>query len=230
MPAPPAAPSSPAARRQSLVTAIRAAEREAGREPGSVSLVAVSKGVAPPSVETLLAAGHRVFAENRVQEMQAKWPPLLARYPAAELRFVGRLQSNKAADVARLAHVIESVDRESVARALARSREVRDRSVRLLVQVNVGEEPQKGGCPPADADRFIAWCREDLGLAVAGVMGMPPRDADPVPYFGLLRALRDRQGLAELSMGMSADFEAGVHLGATHVRVGTAVFGPRSRA
>ena len=141
---------------------------------------------------------------------------------------MGRLQSNKAADVARLAHVIESVDRESVARALARSIEIRNRSVRLLVQVNVGEEPQKGGCPPADADRLITWCREGLGLTVAGVMGIPPRDADPVPYFGLLRALRDRQGLAELSMGMSADYEAAIHLGATHVRVGTAVFGPRS--
>lgn len=229
MPAQPAATSWLAARWQSVLTTIRAAEREAGRDPGRVSLVAVSKGVAPQSIETLLVAGHRVFAENRVQEMQAKWPTLLGRYPEAELRFVGRLQSNKAADVARLAHVIESVDRESLARALARSIEIRNRSVRLLVQVNVGEEPQKGGCPPTDADRFIAWCRDDLGLAVGGVMGIPPRDADPVPYFGLLRALRDRQGLAELSMGMSADYEAAIHLGATHVRVGTAVFGPRSR-
>ncbi len=228
MPAQPAATSRLAARWQSVLTTIRAAEREAGRDPGSVSLIAVSKGVAFQSIESLLVAGHRVFAENRVQEMQAKWPTLLGRYPAAELRFVGRLQSNKAADVARLAHVIESVDRESVARALARSIEIRNRSVRLLVQVNVGEEPQKGGCPPADADRFITWCREGLGLTVAGVMGIPPRDADPVPYFGLLRALRDRQGLAELSMGMSADYEAAIHLGATHVRVGTAVFGPRS--
>lgn len=230
MPAQPAATSWLAARWQSVLTNIRAAEREAGRDPGSVSLVAVSKGVAPQSIDSLLVAGHRVFAENRVQEMQAKWPPLLVRYPAVELRFVGRLQSNKVADVARLAHVIESVDRESLARALARRIEIRNRSVRLLVQVNVGEEPQKGGCRPADADRFIAWCREDLGLAVAGIMGIPPQDADPVPYFGLLRALRDRQGLAELSMGMSADYEAAIHLGATHVRVGTAVFGPRSVA
>ena len=225
----PAAACGLVSRWQSVLATIRAAEREAGRNPEGVALVAVSKGVAAETIETLLAAGHPAFAENRVQEMQAKWPPLLERHPAAELRFVGRLQSNKVMAAAGLAHVIESVDRESVARALSNCRAVRDRSVRLLVQVNIGEESQKGGCPPAEADRFIIWCQAELGLRVSGVMGIPPRDTDPVPYFGLLRTLRDRTGLAELSMGMSADYEAAIQMGATHVRVGTAVFGPRSR-
>lgn len=225
----PAAASGLVSRWQSVLATIRAAEQEAGRDPDGVSLVAVSKGVAAETVEALLVAGHCAFAENRVQEMQAKWPPLLERYPAAELRFVGRLQSNKVMAAAGLAHVIESVDRESVARALSNCSAVRDRAVRLLVQVNVGEERQKGGCPPAEADRFITWCQAELGLRVSGVMGIPPRDTDPVPYFGLLRTLRDRIGLAELSMGMSADYEAAIQMGATHVRVGTAVFGPRPR-
>ena len=222
-------PSSILAGWRSVLEAIRAAECEVRRDRESVALVAVSKGVSAESVEMLLRAGQHAFAENRVQEMHAKWPALLERYPTAELRFVGRLQSNKAASAAALAHVIESVDRESVALALADCPEVRARPLRLLVQVNVGEEPQKGGCPPVEADTFIDWCREDLGLPVVGVMGIPPRDVDPVPYFGLLRALRDRKVLPELSMGMSADYRPAVHLGATHVRVGTAVFGPRKR-
>ncbi len=218
------------ARWRTVRAALRAAEREAGRDPGCVSLVAVSKGVSARRIERLLAEGQRSFAENRVQEMAAKWPPLLARHPATELRFVGRLQSNKVDDAARLADVIESVDRESVARALARCDKVRNRTLRLLVQVNIGEEPQKGGCPPAEADGFITWCRTELDLRITGVMGIPPVDADPVLYFGLLRSLRDRQGLSELSMGMSADFEAAVGMGATHVRIGTAIFGPRLRS
>lgn len=214
---------------RSVLEAIRTAECEAGRNRESVTLVAVSKGVSAESVEVLLREGQRAFAENRIQEMYAKWPVLLERYPTAELRFVGRLQSNKAARAVALSHVIESLDRESVAHALAECPEVRARRLRLLVQVNVGEEPQKGGCPPAEADAFIDWCREDLGLPVVGVMGIPPREVDPTPYFGLLRALRDRKGLSELSMGMSADYRPAVQLGATHVRVGTAVFGPRKR-
>ncbi len=215
---------------RSVVKEIQAAEVDSGRATASVTLVAVSKGAPVPAIEALLAAGQRVFAENRVQEMAAKWPPLLEKHPRTELRFVGRLQSNKAAEAVALAHVIESVDRESVARALAGREEVQSGRVRLLVQVNVGEEAQKGGCPPGTADEFVDWCRRDLGLPVVGVMGIPPRDADPVPYFGLLRALRDRHGLAELSMGMSADFPAAIRLGATHVRVGTAIFGPRKQA
>ncbi len=207
--------------------AVRAAECEAGRDPGCVSLVAVSKGVAARRVEALLAAGQRIFAENRVREMLDKWPPLLQRYPTTELRFVGRLQTNKVREAVGIADAIESVDRESLARALAASGRVGGRARRLLVQVNVGEEPQKGGCRPAEADSFIAWCRSELGLEIAGVMGIPPAHADPAPYFGLLRSLRDRLGLQQLSMGMSADFESAVRLGATHVRVGTAVFGPR---
>lgn len=221
------APSPLLRRWREVLARVRAAEAEAGRAEGAAALVAVSKGFGPDAVAELLAAGQRVFGENRLQEAEAKWPPLLGRHPDAELRFVGRLQSNKAADAVRLVHAIESVDRESVAEALAKALPEAGRRVRLLVQVNLGEEPQKGGCPPAEADGFVAWCRNDLGLAVAGAMGIPPRGEDPAPYFGLLRSLCQRTGLREVSMGMSADFEDAVLMGATHVRVGTAIFGPR---
>lgn len=206
---------------------MRAAEADAGRAAGSAVLVAVSKGFGADAAAELLEAGHRVFGENRLQEAEAKWPALLGRFPDAELRFVGRLQSSKAAAAVRLVHAIESVDRESLAEALARALPEAGRDVRLLVQVNLGEEPQKGGCPPAEADGFVAWCRHDLGLAVAGAMGIPPQGEDPAPYFGLLRSLCQRTGLREVSMGMSADFEDAILMGATHVRVGTGIFGPR---
>ncbi len=206
---------------------MRQAEAEVGREKGSTTLVAVSKGFPAEAVEPLLGAGQRTFAENRIQEALSKWPPLLKNHPDVELRFVGRLQSNKVRDALGFVHTIESLDRPSLARALARSLSQAPRQVRLLVQVNLGEEPQKGGCPPAEADDFIDWCRNKLGLAIDGVMGIPPLGVNPVPYFGLLRSLCQRKDLAQISMGMSADFPAAIEMGATHVRVGTAIFGPR---
>ncbi len=203
------------------------AERAAGRSSSDVQLVAVSKTQSAARVEDALAAGQRVFGENRVQEAQSKFPALRARYPDLTLHLIGPLQTNKARDALALFDVIETVDRESLAATLAREMTRADRRPRCLVQVNTGEEPQKAGIAPPEADAFIARCREVHHLPIDGLMCIPPHDDDPALHFALLRTIAERHGLATLSMGMSADFEIAIRFGATHVRVGTAVFGAR---
>lgn len=206
---------------------IAAACRRAGREPSAVTLVAVSKKQPLARIEAALAAGHRVFGENRVQEAQAKWPALRARWPDLRLHLVGALQTNKAADAVALFDVIETVDRPRLAAALAREMDRQGRRPTCLVQVNTGEEPQKAGVPPAEADAFIMHCRDEVGLPVAGVMCIPPAGEEPAPHFALLHGIAARNGLPMVSMGMSNDYDVAVPFGATHVRVGTAVFGAR---
>jgi pyridoxal phosphate enzyme (YggS family) len=207
---------------------IAAAARAAGRDPATVHLVAVTKTQSAARVAEALAAGHRVFGENRVQEAQAKWPALRARHADLELHLIGPLQTNKARDAIALFDVIETVDRENLAEVLAREMARAARRPRCLIQVNTGEEAQKAGVAPADADAFIARCRDVHGLPVAGLMCIPPHDDDPGPHFALLRTLAERHRLGVLSMGMSADFELAIRLGASHVRVGTAIFGARA--
>jgi PLP dependent protein len=215
------------ARLQSVRGAIARAARDFGRDPASITLVAVSKTFPAEAVEPVLAAGQRVFGENYVQEAKAKWGPLRERYPDVELHLIGPLQSNKARDAVRLFDAIHTLDRPSLAEALAKEMAKAERRPRLLVQVNTGEEPQKGGVMPADADAFIAACRERWGLTLDGLMCIPPADEPPSPHFALLNKIAARNGLKTLSMGMSADFEAAIQLGATHVRVGSAIFGGR---
>jgi PLP dependent protein len=215
------------ARLQSVRAAIGRAARDFERDPASITLVAVSKTFPADAVEPVLAAGQRVFGENYVQEAKGKWAPLRERYPDVELHLIGPLQSNKARDAVRLFDVIHTLDRESLAKELAKEIPKVERTPRLLVQVNTGEEPQKGGVAPREADAFIAACRERWGLAIEGLMGIPPADEPPSPHFALLVQIAARNGLTMLSMGMSADFEAAIQLGATHVRVGSAIFGER---
>jgi PLP dependent protein len=207
--------------------AIRRAAQDAGRPAEEVTLVAVSKTFEAQEIRPVLEAGQRVFGENRVQEAAGKWPGLKADFGGVELHLIGPLQSNKVREACALFDVIETVDRESLAVALAQENGKRGRLPRLLVQVNTGEEPQKAGVPPADADAFLAACRERWALPVEGLMCIPPVDEPPSPHFALLASIARRNGLAVLSMGMSADFEEAVQLGATHVRVGSAIFGHR---
>jgi PLP dependent protein len=206
---------------------IARAARLAGREPGQITLVAVSKTFDAPAIRPVIEAGQRVFGENRVQEAQDKWPALKREFPDVELHLVGPLQSNKTKEAVALFDVIQSVDREKIARALAAEIARQNRAVRLFVQVNTGEEPQKAGVAPAEADAFIALCRGEIGLAIEGLMCIPPADDHPGPHFALLGEIAGRNGVAGLSMGMSADYEEAVMLGATHVRVGSAIFGAR---
>ncbi len=206
---------------------IDAAAQEAGRPEGSVELVAVAKTQPAGIVRAALAAGHRTFAENRVQEATAKWPGLKADHPDARLHMVGPIQTNKARQAVGLFDVIETVDRPKLAKALAAGMEKAGRGPEYFIQVNTGEETQKSGVAPALADAFIAECRDGLGLPVIGLMCIPPLGDEPSLHFALLREIARRNGLEGLSMGMSADFEVAVAFGATHVRVGTAVFGPR---
>ena len=201
----------------------RIAAAGAGRP---VTLVAVGKSQPPEALAAALAAGQRVFGENRVQEAQRKWPVLRRAYPDIELHLIGPLQTNKVADALALFDVVETVDREKLARALAAGM-TRGRRPACYVQVNTGEEPQKAGVPPADADAFVGLCRDELGLPVVGLMCIPPQDEEPAPHFALLAEIARRNRLPFLSMGMSADFETAIRLGATHVRVGTAIFGAR---
>ena len=207
--------------------AIAAAAEAAGRDPAAVGLIAVSKVQPLERVEAALRAGHRVFGENRVQEAKGKWPGFRARYPDVELHLIGPLQTNKVGDAVGLFDVIQSVDRPKLARELAKEMDKRGRRLPVYIQVNTGEEPQKAGILPAETDDFIALCRDTLDLEVAGLMCIPPIDEDPVLHFALLRETAKRNGLSGLSMGMSGDFEAAVELGATAVRVGTAIFGAR---
>ncbi len=199
----------------------------AGRDPAEVTLVAVSKIHPQSAVREALAAGHRTFGENRVQEAAEKYPALRAAFPDLRLHLIGPLQTNKVRDAVQLFDVIETVDRPKLAGALAKEAVHVGRDIDVMVQVNTGEEPQKAGILPADADDFIETCRATGGLAVRGLMCIPPMGEEPAMHFALLAELAKRHGLDELSMGMSADFEIAIRLGATHVRVGTAIFGHR---
>ncbi len=220
----------PAANLAAVQRELKAALAEAGRREDATEIVAVSKTFDEERILPVLEAGHRVFGENRVQEAQAKWPALKARYPDVELRFIGPLQSNKTKDAVALFDVIETVDRPKLARALAAEIEKQGRRPQLLIQVNTGEEAQKAGVAPDETDAFVRACREEYGLAIAGLMCIPPAADDPAPHFALLAKLAERNGLAVVSMGMSADFPIAAQLGATHVRVGSAIFGPRQSA
>ncbi|KEQ03348.1 YggS family pyridoxal phosphate-dependent enzyme [Pseudorhizobium pelagicum] len=206
---------------------IVAAERVGKRPEGSVTLVAVSKTFEADAIRPVLEAGERVFGENRVQESQGKWPALRQEFEGIELHLIGPLQSNKAADAVALFDVIETVDREKIARALADEMKRQGRLPRLYVQVNTGMEPQKAGIAPDETADFVRLCRDELGLSVEGLMCIPPADENPGPHFALLAKLARESGVEKLSMGMSGDFETAVEFGATSVRVGSAVFGNR---
>ena len=210
-----------------VLAEIRRSERDHGRAAGSVCLVAVSKTKGANEIRPVLQAGQRVFGENRVQEAEAKWPGLRAEFPGVELHLIGPLQTNKVREAVELFDVIETLDREKLAHALAEERAKRGRCPRLLIQVNTGAEPQKAGILPEDADAFIRLCRDELNLPVEGLMCIPPVEEPPSPHFALLAKIARRNGLSVLSMGMSADFEAAIQIGATHVRVGSAIFGVR---
>lgn len=206
---------------------IAAAEKAAGRASGSAGLVAVSKTFGADEIRPVIAAGQRVFGENRVQESQGKWPELKAEHPDIELHLIGPLQSNKAADAVALFDVIETVDREKIARALAAEMKAQARPLPVYVQVNTGLEPQKAGIPPQEAVSFAGFCKNELGLNVIGFMCIPPAEENPGPHFALLAKLAKEAGLDRLSMGMSGDYETAIAFGATSVRVGSAIFGTR---
>ena len=226
---PASAPSSIAERAVEVRARIDAACRSAGRDPADVVLTAVSKTQPPEAIDAILATGQRVFGENRVQEAQGRWADRIAGLSALELRLIGPLQTNKAEEAVALFDVIETLDREKLARALADAAQKRGRSPRVLVQVNTGAEPQKAGVSPDATDALVASARDVYGLTVEGLMCIPPADQDAEPHFEMLRALAERNGLSVLSMGMSGDYEAAIGCGATHVRVGTALFGERNR-
>lgn len=205
---------------------VAAAEASAGRAPGAAVLVAISKVQPDARVEAVLEAGHRVFGENKVQEAAGKWPGFKARYAGVELHLVGPLQTNKTKQAMELFDVIQSVDREKLVRKIAQQAEALGHCPDLFLQVNTGEEPQKAGALPAEVDGLIALCR-DLGLPLVGLMCIPPADEEASLHFALLAKIAARNGLSGLSMGMSADFEKAIALGATHIRVGSAIFGAR---
>jgi len=207
--------------------AVAAAARATGREPKEITLVAVTKTFPEGTIDAALRLGQSVFGENRVQEAQTKYPALKAAHPALRLHLIGPLQTNKVRDAIRLFDVIETVDRPKLAAALGAEMTRTGRRVTCLVQVNTGIESQKAGVTPREADAFIAECRERHGLAIAGLMCIPPLDEEPALHFALLREIARRNALGLLSMGMSADFETAIRFGATHVRIGTAIFGPR---
>jgi pyridoxal phosphate enzyme (YggS family) len=206
---------------------LAAACAEAGRPAESVTLIAVSKTVGPAPIEEAIAHGQRSFGENRVQELGHKWPPLRARHPGLALHLIGALQTNKVRDALAQADFIHSLDRQRLAEAIAAERDRGARCPQLFVQVNTGEEAQKAGIAPRAADDFVEDCRTRLALPVIGLMCIPPLEDEPAPHFALLREIARRHGLAALSMGMTADFEIAIAFGATHVRVGTAIFGSR---
>jgi hypothetical protein len=206
---------------------IERARRRFGSPPGKVTLVAVSKTFPAEAIEPLLDAGQRVFGENRVQEVQGKWPALKARHPDIELHLIGPLQTNKAKDAVALFDVIETVDREKLARGLRTEMDAAGRELPCYVQVNIGLEEQKAGIVPNEAVSFVKRCRDEHGLNIVGLMCIPPADEPPGPYFAQLALLAKEAGVPNLSMGMSADFETAIAMGATHVRVGSALFGAR---
>jgi pyridoxal phosphate enzyme (YggS family) len=216
------------ARLADVLRRIGAAAQAAGRDPASVQLVAVSKTFGPDAIAPVLEAGHRVFGENRVQEARAKWPALRERFPGIELHLVGALQSNKAREAVQLFDAIHSIDRPRIAEAVAAEMTRQSKRLQLFIQVNTGEEPQKAGVAPNEAGLLLRTCREGLGLDIAGLMCIPPHDEDPGVHFAFLAKLARELGLKALSMGMSADFEKAVAFGATHVRVGSEIFGARA--
>jgi len=209
-----------------ITNEVRQAAEAAGRAPNAVTLIAVSKVQPLERVEAILAAGHRVFGENRVQEAASKWPGFRQRYEGIELHLIGPLQTNKVRQAMEMAQAIHSVDRPKLARAIARIAQERGDCPDLFIQVNTGEEPQKAGVMPGEADDFVAECRA-LDLPLAGLMCIPPAGAPAEPHFDLLAGIAARNGLSGLSMGMSSDFAAAIAHGATHVRVGSAIFGAR---
>jgi PLP dependent protein len=215
-----------AARLATVRDNIARAAKSAGRDPAGVELIAVSKTMPPEAVAPLIAAGQASFGENRVQEALSKWPALRAASPDLRLHLVGQLQSNKAPDAVELFDAIHSVDRPSLVEALARACDAAGRTPQLFTQVNIGDEPQKGGCAIAELPALLAQARA-AGLAINGLMCVPPLDIEAAPFFALAAKLALDNGLAQLSMGMSADYETAVMLGATHIRVGTALFGTR---
>jgi pyridoxal phosphate enzyme (YggS family) len=200
---------------------------DARRDRQSVTLIAVSKTFDADAIAPVIEAGARVFGENRVQEAKAKWPGLISAYPGIALHLIGPLQSNKAKEAVALFDAIHSLDRPSICEALAKEIKSQERQPELFVQLNTGEEPQKAGVAPADADAFIAACREKYGLSISGLMCIPPVNEAPAPHFALTAKIAARNGLTKLSMGMSADFAIAIQFGATHVRIGSAIFGTR---
>lgn len=214
---------------QEIVARIGQAEAAAGRAPGAVQLIAVSKVQPAERVLAVLGEGHRLFGENYVQEAAGKWPAWRAAYPEVRVHMIGPLQTNKAKQAVELFDAIHSVDRPSLAEKLARLAQARGASPDLFVQVNTGREPQKAGVLPEDVDAFVATMR-GMDLPLAGLMCIPPEGADPAPHFAALAQMAAQNGLTGLSMGMSADFETAIAAGATHVRVGSAIFGQRSYA
>ena len=221
-------PHDPVAALASVSARIAAAAAAAGRDPASVHLVAVTKTFETGRVQPVLDAGHRIFGENRVQEAKAKWPPMRARYPDLELHLIGPLQSNKAKDAVALFDAIHTIDRPRIAGVVAEEMAKQNRRLQLFIQVNTGEEPQKAGVAPQEAAGLLAHCREELKLEIAGLMCIPPLDEEAGVHFAFLAKLARELGLSRLSMGMSADFEKAIAFGATHVRVGSEIFGTRS--
>ena len=224
------APSDTAERLAGVTAEIARACRDFGRDPASVTLIAVSKTFPADAVEPVIEQGGlRVFGENRVQEAKAKWPPLLAKHPGLELHLIGPLQSNKAKDAVALFDAIHSLDRDSLCEALAREISKQQRTPLLFVEINTGGEAQKAGVLPQDADAFLKKCRDAYGLEISGLMCIPPVDEAPGPHFALAAKIAKRNALKLLSMGMSADFATAIELGATHIRVGSAIFGERTK-
>jgi PLP dependent protein len=219
----------PSANLVQVRTEIVRACRDAGRDPAEVTLIAVSKTFAPDAIESVIAVSQRVFGENRVQEAKTKWPSLLSRHEGIQLHLIGPLQSNKAKDAVALFDAIHSVDRVSLCEALGKEIGKQKRQPVLFVEINTGAETQKAGVLPQDADGFLAACRDQFGLRISGLMCIPPLDDAPGPHFALTAKIAKRNGLKLLSMGMSADFSAAIALGATHVRVGSAIFGERAK-
>lgn len=214
-------------RLQGVQQALAKAAELANRNPSDVTLIAVSKTFATEDIRPAIEAGQRVFGENRVQESQNKWPELKQEYPDIELHLIGPLQSNKTKEAVALFDVIHTVDRKKIADSISSEMQKQGRTLRFFVQINTGEEPQKAGVHPQEADAFIAYCQNDLQLQLEGLMCIPPADDHPGPHFALLAKIAERNGLFGLSMGMSADFEDAIMLGASHVRVGSAIFGTR---
>ena len=210
-----------------VLNGVMTAAQAAGRAPESITLIAVSKTFDGPEIIPVIEAGQRVFGENRVQEAKAKWPALKMAWPDVELHLIGPLQSNKAAEAVQLFDAIHTVDRPRIAAAIATEMRKQAKPLKLFVQVNTGREPQKAGIDPGEADAFLRDCREVHGLEISGLMCIPPAGEDPRPHFRLLAEIAGRNGLSQLSMGMSGDYAAAIACGATHVRVGSAIFGTR---
>lgn len=217
------------ARLAEIKAKIAAAAREAGRDPGAAQLIAVSKTFDAPDIRPVLQAGQLHFGENRVQEAKSKWPQLEAEFPDIRLHLIGPLQSNKAKEAVELFDAIHSIDRPKIARAVAEEMGKQGKPLELFIQVNTGEEPQKAGVAPRELPELLRLCRDELGLAIAGLMCIPPVDEEPAIHFAFLSKLAAENGLSGLSMGMSDDFETAVAFGATYVRVGSAIFGSRPK-